>query len=52
MMGGRAFILLKVGRGGPESSKQTEIRLVYLLKILRISRFGTKLSSTLVRIER
>jgi hypothetical protein len=46
MMGGRAFILLKVGRGGPKSSKQTEIRLAYLLKILRISRFGTKPTSS------
>jgi hypothetical protein len=44
-MGGRAFILLKVGRIGPESSKQTEIRLAYLLKILRISRFGTSAPS-------
>jgi hypothetical protein len=40
MMGGRAFILLKVGPGGPKSVKQAEIRLAYLLKILRISCLG------------
>jgi hypothetical protein len=34
MMGGEAFILLKTGRSGPESEKQTEIRLAILLKIL------------------
>jgi hypothetical protein len=34
MMGGEAFILLKTGRNGPESEKQTEIRLAILLKIL------------------
>jgi hypothetical protein len=42
MMGGRAFILLKVGPSGPKSAKQAEIRLAYLLKILRISCFGAK----------
>ena len=36
MMGGGAFILLKVGRPRPESAKQAEIRLAILLKILRI----------------
>ena len=35
-MGGRAFLLLKAGDSRPESSKQTEIRAVILLKILRI----------------
>jgi hypothetical protein len=34
MMGGGAFILLKVGRKGPETAKQAEIRLANLLKIL------------------
>jgi hypothetical protein len=34
MMGGRAFILLKVGLSGPETAKQTEIRLAVLPKIL------------------
>jgi hypothetical protein len=34
MMGGGAFILLKVGRSGPETAKQTEIRLAILRKIL------------------
>jgi hypothetical protein len=34
MMGGAAFILLKVGRSGPESAKQAEIRLAILPKIL------------------
>jgi hypothetical protein len=33
-MGGVAFILLKVGRVGPESSKQAEIRLANLRTIL------------------
>jgi hypothetical protein len=37
MMGGRAFILLKTGRSGQESSKQPEIRLAYLRKVLRIA---------------
>jgi hypothetical protein len=36
MMGGGAFILLKTGRFGPETAKQTEIRLAILLKILSI----------------
>jgi hypothetical protein len=35
-MGGGAFLLLKGGDSRPESSKQTEIRLAILLKILRI----------------
>jgi hypothetical protein len=39
MMGGVAFILLKVGRRWPESAKQAEIRLATLLKILQIARF-------------
>jgi hypothetical protein len=34
MMGGEAFILLKVGKTRPESAKQAEIRLASLLKIL------------------
>jgi hypothetical protein len=34
MMGGGAFILLKVGREGPETAEQAEIRLAILLKIL------------------
>jgi hypothetical protein len=37
MMGGAAFILLKAGRGGPETAKQVEIRLAILLKILPIA---------------
>jgi hypothetical protein len=36
MMGGGAFLLLKAGDSRPESSKQAEIRLAILLKILRI----------------
>jgi hypothetical protein len=40
MMGGGAFILLKVGRGRRESAKQAEIRLANLLKILQIGRSG------------
>jgi hypothetical protein len=40
MMGGGAFILLKVGRIGPESAEHAEIRLANLLKILRISGSG------------
>jgi hypothetical protein len=39
MMGGGAFILLKVARRRPESAKQAEIRLAILLKILHIARF-------------
>ena len=38
-MGGAAFILLKAGDSGPESSKQAEIRLAVLLKILHIRPF-------------
>jgi len=34
-MGGEAFLLLKAGDFRPESSKQAEIRLAILLKILR-----------------
>jgi len=34
MMGGRAFILLKGGQAGPESTKRAKIRLAILLKIL------------------
>jgi hypothetical protein len=34
MMGGEASILLKVGRPGPETAKQVEIRLAILPKIL------------------
>jgi hypothetical protein len=34
MMAGAAFVLLKVGRSGPESAKQAEIRLAILPKIL------------------
>jgi len=37
MMGGGAFILLKVGHPWPESTKQAEIRLANLLKILYIA---------------
>jgi hypothetical protein len=37
-MGGGAFILLKVGSAGPESTKQVEIRLANLQKILHIAR--------------
>jgi hypothetical protein len=40
MMGGGAFILLKVGHPWPETAKQPEIRLANLLKILRIAGFG------------
>jgi len=40
MMGGEAFILLKAGRSRPESEKQTEIRLAFLLKIVQIARPG------------
>jgi hypothetical protein len=35
MMGGAAFRLLKAGPIGPKSAQQAEIRLTYLLKILR-----------------
>jgi hypothetical protein len=40
MMGGEAFISLKVCCCRRESAKQPEIRLATLLKILRISRCG------------
>jgi hypothetical protein len=36
MMAGGAFLLLKAGDSRPKSSKQTEIRLAILLKILHI----------------
>jgi hypothetical protein len=36
MMGGGAFILLKGGEAGPETTKRAKIRLAILLKILRI----------------
>jgi len=36
MMGGGNFIPLKGGRSGRESTKQAEIRLAILLKILHI----------------
>jgi hypothetical protein len=36
MMGNGAFILLKVGQRWPESSKQAEIRLANLPKMLHI----------------
>jgi hypothetical protein len=50
MMGGGAFILLKVGRPWPESAKQAEIRLAILLKILHIAPFwGAKPSPRLER---
>jgi hypothetical protein len=35
MMGGGAFILLKGGQAGPESTKQVENRVAVLRKILR-----------------
>jgi len=41
MMGGGAFILLKAGRPWPETAKQAEIRLAFLLKMLQIAHFGT-----------
>lgn len=44
-MGGGAFILLKTGRSGPESTKQAEIRLAGLPKLLNISAPGTKIRS-------
>jgi hypothetical protein len=48
MMGGEAFILLKVGRPWPESAKQAEIRLAILLKILYITPFwGAKPSPSI-----
>jgi hypothetical protein len=36
MMGGGAFDLLKTGRRRPESTKQAQVRLAILLKILQI----------------
>jgi len=42
MMGGGGFILLKTGRSGPESTKQAEIRLAGLPKILNIYRSGNQ----------
>ena len=39
-MAGGAFLLLKADDSGPESSKQAEIRLAILLKILYIRPFG------------
>jgi hypothetical protein len=38
-MGDGAFILLKTGRFEPETTKQAEIRLANLQKILRIAGF-------------
>ena len=38
-MGGGGFLLLNAGYSGPESSKQAEIRLTILLKILQIRLF-------------
>jgi hypothetical protein len=43
MMGGGAFILLKVGYSWPETAKQTEIRLANLVKTLQIAGFGGKI---------
>jgi hypothetical protein len=43
MMGGGAFISLKVDCCRRESAKQPEIRLATLLKILRISRCGREI---------
>jgi hypothetical protein len=39
MMGGGAFILLKVGHCWPETAKQTKIRLANLVKTLQIAGF-------------
>jgi hypothetical protein len=41
MMGGWAFLLLKVGRPWPESVKQAEIRVTALRKILQIGGCGS-----------
>jgi hypothetical protein len=41
-MGGGAFLLLNAGYSGPESSKQAEIRLTILLKILQIRLFSRR----------
>ena len=47
MMGGGAFILLKGGQAGPESTKRAKIRLAILPKILHIapSEDGNRLAS-------
>jgi hypothetical protein len=45
MMGGEAFILLKGGRSGPESEKQTKIRLAILLKIVQVAGPGGGIGS-------
>jgi hypothetical protein len=50
MMGGGAFIRLKVGHPWPESAKQAEIRLANLLKILYVADSGGENPSP--RIER
>ena len=42
MMEAGLLILLKAGRPWPESTKQTEIRLAILLKMLQIAHFGTE----------
>ena len=42
MMGGGAFILLKRGPAGPESTQQAENRVAVLRKILQIACFGAK----------
>jgi hypothetical protein len=42
MMGGGAFIRLKGGQAGLESTKQAEIRPAILPKILRIAGPGTQ----------
>lgn len=41
MMGGGTSVLVNGGRRWLECSKQTEIRLAILLKILQIAHFGT-----------
>jgi hypothetical protein len=41
-MDGAAFIPLKSGRAGPESTKQVESRLANLLKILAIALAGSR----------
>ena len=45
MMGGGAFILLKGGQAGPETTKRAEIRLAILLKILHIGRQSDAIAS-------
>jgi hypothetical protein len=47
MMGRRAFILLKVGYGRPETAKQAETRMADLPTILRILVPGTKIPADL-----